>query len=184
MPSETTLNTKNLAALEAERLAELLLEVTAGDVAAKRQLRLELTSRGGDDVASEIRKRLVSITKSRSSSTGARSRNSPVTSRRSARRLPLMLRRQRARAAPSACCHARAASDDRSLARCRQVQALRPCRPPSKDMRASCPPDRRFCRALRPRRVCGEPQAASRTEEWLLGCMSASLSRRRKRRAA
>jgi hypothetical protein len=66
MPSETTLNAKNLAALGAERLAELLLDVTAGDAAAKRRLRLELASRGGGDVASEIRKRLVSISRSRS----------------------------------------------------------------------------------------------------------------------
>ena len=66
MPSETTLNAKNLAALGAERLAELLLDVTAGDAAAKRRLRLELASRGGGDVVSEIRKRLVSIAKSRS----------------------------------------------------------------------------------------------------------------------
>ena len=66
MPSETTLNAKNLAALGADRLAELLLDVTAGDAAAKRRLRLELASRGGGDVASEIRKRLVSIARSRS----------------------------------------------------------------------------------------------------------------------
>ena len=66
MPSETTLNSKNLAALGAERLAELLLDVTGGDAAAKRRLRLELASRSGGDVASEIRKRLVSIAKSRS----------------------------------------------------------------------------------------------------------------------
>lgn len=66
MPSDTTLNAKNLAALGAERLAELLLDVTAGDAAAKRRLRLELASRGGGDVASQIRKRLVSIAKSRS----------------------------------------------------------------------------------------------------------------------
>ena len=66
MPSETTLNAKNLAALGAERLAELLLDVTAGDAAAERRLRLELARRGGGDVASEIRKRLVSIAKSRS----------------------------------------------------------------------------------------------------------------------
>jgi len=66
MPSETTLNTKNLAALGAERLAELLLDVIAGDAAAKRRLRLELASRSGGDVASEIRKRLVSIARSRS----------------------------------------------------------------------------------------------------------------------
>lgn len=66
MPSETTLIAKNLAALGAERLAELLLDVTAGDAAAKRRLRLELASRSGGDVASQIRKRLVSIGKSRS----------------------------------------------------------------------------------------------------------------------
>ena len=66
MPSVTTLNAKNLAALGPERLAELLLDVTSGDAAAKRRLRLELASRGGGDVAGEIRKRLVSIAKSRS----------------------------------------------------------------------------------------------------------------------
>ncbi len=66
MPSEKTLNAKNLAALGAGRLAELLLEVTAGDAAAKRRLRLELASRSGGDVAGEIRKRLLSIARSRS----------------------------------------------------------------------------------------------------------------------
>jgi hypothetical protein len=66
MPSETTLNAKNLAALGAERLAELLLDVTAGNAAAKRRLRRELASRGGGDVTGAIRKRLVSIAKSRS----------------------------------------------------------------------------------------------------------------------
>ncbi len=66
MPSETTLNAKNLAALGAERLAELLLDVTAGDAAGKRRLRIELASRSGGDVAGAIRKRLVSIARSRS----------------------------------------------------------------------------------------------------------------------
>ena len=67
MASEKTLNAKNLAALGAERLAELLLELATGDAAAKRRLRLELASRsGGSDVAAEIRKRLVSIGRSRS----------------------------------------------------------------------------------------------------------------------
>ena len=66
MPSEKTLNAKNLAALGAGRLAELLLEVTASDAAAKRRLRLELASRSGGDVAGEIRKRLLSIARSRS----------------------------------------------------------------------------------------------------------------------
>ena len=66
MPSEKTLNAKNLAKLGSERLAELLLEVTTGDAAAKRRLRLELASHIGGDVAGEIRKRLMSIGKSRS----------------------------------------------------------------------------------------------------------------------
>ncbi len=67
MASEKTLNAKNLAALGAERLAELLLELAAGDAAAKRRLRLELASRsGGADVAAEIRKRLITIARSRS----------------------------------------------------------------------------------------------------------------------
>ena len=67
MASDKTLNAKNLAALGAERLAELLLELATGDAAAKRRLRLELASRsGGGDVAPEIRKRLTSIAKARS----------------------------------------------------------------------------------------------------------------------
>jgi len=67
MASDKTLNSKNLAGLGAERLAELLLELTAGDAAAKRRLRLELASRsGGADVALEVRKRLATIGKSRS----------------------------------------------------------------------------------------------------------------------
>jgi hypothetical protein len=67
MASEKTLNVKNLAGLGAERLAELVLELSAGDAASKRKLRLELVSRsGGADVAPEIRKRLVTIAKARS----------------------------------------------------------------------------------------------------------------------
>jgi hypothetical protein len=67
MASGKTLNAKNLAALGADRLATLVLDLAAGDAAAKRQLRLELASQaGGDEVATEIRKRLVSIGKSRS----------------------------------------------------------------------------------------------------------------------
>ncbi len=67
MASDKALNAKNLAALGAERLAELLLELAKGDAATKRQLRLELASRaGGDDVAAEIRKRLATIAKARS----------------------------------------------------------------------------------------------------------------------
>ncbi len=67
MPSDKTLNAKNLVALGAERLAELLLYLVQGDAAAKRQLRLELASHaGGGDVAAEIRKRLATIAKSKS----------------------------------------------------------------------------------------------------------------------
>ena len=66
MPSATTLNAENLAGLGAERLAKLLLEFAEGDVAAKRQLRMELASHNGGDVGAEIRKRLASIAKSRS----------------------------------------------------------------------------------------------------------------------
>lgn len=67
MASEKTLNAKSLAALGANRLAQLLLELTSGDTAAKRRLRLELASlNGGEDVAAEIRKRLATIAKSRS----------------------------------------------------------------------------------------------------------------------
>lgn len=67
MASKTTLNTKNLAALGADRLAELLLEITKGNAGAKRQLRLELASEvGSGDVAREIRKRLSAIARSQS----------------------------------------------------------------------------------------------------------------------
>lgn len=67
MASDKTLNAKNLAALGADRLAELLVDLTKGDAAAKRRLRLELASRsGGGDVSAEIRKRLATIAKSRS----------------------------------------------------------------------------------------------------------------------
>ncbi len=67
MASDKTLNAKNLAALGAERLAELLLELAQGDAASKRHLRLELASRsGGDHVSAEIRKRLATIAKAKS----------------------------------------------------------------------------------------------------------------------
>ena len=66
MASEKTLNAKNLAALGADRLAELLLELAGSDAAAKRRLRLELASRsGGSDAAIEIRKRLSTIAKAK-----------------------------------------------------------------------------------------------------------------------
>lgn len=39
MVAKSTLNSKNLEALGAERLAELLIELSAGNAAAKRRLR-------------------------------------------------------------------------------------------------------------------------------------------------
>ena len=42
MASKKTLNAKNLEKLGAARLAELLIEISAGDTVAKRRLRLEL----------------------------------------------------------------------------------------------------------------------------------------------
>ncbi len=60
MASAKTLNIRNLVALGADRLAELLMDFAEGDAAMKRRLRLELASQsGGADVAAEIRKRLV-----------------------------------------------------------------------------------------------------------------------------
>ena len=67
MASKKTLNAKNLTALGAERLADLLLEVTKGNAAAKRRLRLELAGEeSAQDVAREIQKRLATINRSRS----------------------------------------------------------------------------------------------------------------------
>ncbi|CDO37793.1 DUF6880 family protein [Novosphingobium sp. KN65.2] len=66
MARSNTLNTTNLAALGAERLAALLIELAQGDAAMKRRLRLELASQGGGgDVAAEVRKRLVAIARAR-----------------------------------------------------------------------------------------------------------------------
>jgi len=67
MAPKTTLNADNLAALGAERLADLMLEITKGNAGAKRRLRLELAGEAGTgDVAREIRKRLSAIARSRS----------------------------------------------------------------------------------------------------------------------
>ncbi len=67
MASKKTLNVKNLEALGAARLADLLIEITRGDAAAKRRLRLELTGASGPaEVAREIRKRLTAISRARS----------------------------------------------------------------------------------------------------------------------
>jgi len=67
MASKKTLNVKNLEALGAARLADLLIDITRGDAAAKRRLRLELTGASGPaEVAREIRKRLNTISRARS----------------------------------------------------------------------------------------------------------------------
>ncbi len=63
--SKKTLNTTNLAALGADQLAELLMEISTGSADIKRRLRLELSySLGADDLAHEVRKRLASLRKS------------------------------------------------------------------------------------------------------------------------
>lgn len=65
--SKKTLNTPNLEALGAQRLAELLMEVSVGSADIKRRLRLELIHNvGGLELAHEVRKRLVSLRKSTS----------------------------------------------------------------------------------------------------------------------
>lgn len=67
MASKTTLNAKNLEVLGAARLAELLIEISTGDAAAKRRLRMELAGTGSPgELAKEIRKRLTSIARSQS----------------------------------------------------------------------------------------------------------------------
>lgn len=67
MASKTTLNAKNLEALGAERLAQLLIEISTGNAAAKRKLRLALAgAQGPKEAAREITKRLTSIARARS----------------------------------------------------------------------------------------------------------------------
>ena len=65
MASKLTLNAKNLEALGAARLAALLIELSNGDAAAKRQLRLALAAGSSvEEAAREVRKRLSSIARS------------------------------------------------------------------------------------------------------------------------
>lgn len=65
--AKTSPNAENLEALGAERLAELLMELGAGDTAVKRRLRMELAGAGRPgELAKEIRNRLISIGRSRS----------------------------------------------------------------------------------------------------------------------
>jgi predicted nucleotidyltransferase len=67
MASKKTLNAANLEALGAERLAALLIEVSQGNAAIKRRLRLELVGEQSPaELAKEVRKRLATIARSRS----------------------------------------------------------------------------------------------------------------------
>ncbi len=67
MASRKTLNARNLEALGAQRLAELLIEVSTANAAVKRRLRLELAgAQSPSEVSKEVRKRLATIARSRS----------------------------------------------------------------------------------------------------------------------
>jgi len=67
MASKKTLNPDNLQALGAKRLAEVLLDLAAGDAAVKRRLRLELSAEAGPEaVAAAIGKRLTALRQARS----------------------------------------------------------------------------------------------------------------------
>ena len=66
MASKTTLNATNLEALGAARLAALLVELSEGDGAAKRRLRLELaTGQGAGEVTRAVRRRLGQVARAR-----------------------------------------------------------------------------------------------------------------------
>lgn len=65
MAGKRTLNAKNLQTLGAEALAELLIEVSAGNAVIQRRLRLALAAAGGaEGAAQEVRKRLAAIARS------------------------------------------------------------------------------------------------------------------------
>ena len=67
MATKAALNAKNLGALGLERLAELLIEVSTGNAAIKRRLRLELAgARNPAELVKEIRKRLSATAQARS----------------------------------------------------------------------------------------------------------------------
>ena len=66
MAPKISLNAQNLEALGAKRLAELLIEISDGNAAVKRRLRLALAGAQSPAEASrEIRKRLSAISRSR-----------------------------------------------------------------------------------------------------------------------
>jgi hypothetical protein len=67
MASKKNLSAENLQALGVARLAELLIEMSTGNAAAKRRLRLALAgAQSSGELAQEIRKRLTTIARSRS----------------------------------------------------------------------------------------------------------------------
>ncbi|TQS70415.1 hypothetical protein ERN12_14865 [Rhodobacteraceae bacterium] len=60
--SKKALNQKNLITLGPERLAALLIEVTKGNAAAQRRLRMELSAgQGHDEIAHDLRKRFAAL---------------------------------------------------------------------------------------------------------------------------
>jgi hypothetical protein len=64
--SKKALNAANLSRLGADRLAELLIEVSTGSADLKRRLRMELSHAvGPQELARDVRKRLVSIRRSK-----------------------------------------------------------------------------------------------------------------------
>ncbi|MFQ6539450.1 MULTISPECIES: DUF6880 family protein [Aphanothece] len=65
MAAKRTLNARNLEALGAATLAELLIEVSAGHAVIQRRLRLALAAAAGaEGAAQEVRKRLAAISRS------------------------------------------------------------------------------------------------------------------------
>ena len=65
MAGKRTLNAKNLQTLGAAALAELLIEVSAGNAVIQRRLRLALAAEtGAEGAAQEVRKRLAAIARS------------------------------------------------------------------------------------------------------------------------
>jgi hypothetical protein len=67
MALKKTVAPESLAALGAERLAAILVELADGNAAIKRRLRLELAAQsGGDIIATEIGKRIAALRAARS----------------------------------------------------------------------------------------------------------------------
>jgi len=65
MAAKRTLNASNLETLGAAALAELLIEVSAGNAVIQRRLRLALAAAGGaEEAAKEVRKRFAAIARS------------------------------------------------------------------------------------------------------------------------